>query len=52
LSEAGRGNYDGVVYRSSVSNGINLAVFDPAKATGGEVSLYNITRVAVEVEAA
>lgn len=41
--------YDGVVYRSSVSDGINLALFNPAKATGGTVSLYNITRVAVEV---
>ena len=41
--------YDGVVYRSSVSDGINLALFDPTRATGGAVSLYNITRVAVEV---
>ena len=40
---------DGVVYRSSVSDGINLALFDPEKAIGGTVSLYNITRVSVEV---
>jgi len=40
---------DGVVYRSSVSEGINLALFDPTKATGGNVSLYNITRVSVGV---
>jgi hypothetical protein len=41
--------FDGVVYRSSVSDGINLALFDPEKATGGTVSLFNITRVSVEV---
>jgi hypothetical protein len=40
---------DGVIYRSSVSSGMNLALFDPAKAVGGEVSLYNISRVSVEV---
>lgn len=44
--------YDGVVYRSSVSEGINLALFDSAKATGGAVSLYNITKVTVKVDAA
>jgi hypothetical protein len=42
--------YDGVVYRSSVSEGINLALFDPSKAAGGAVALYNVSRVAVEVE--
>lgn len=41
--------YDGVIYRSSVSNGINLALFNPTKAVGGAVALYNITRVSVEV---
>jgi hypothetical protein len=41
--------YDGVVYRSSVSEGINLALFDPGKAAGGGVSLYNINRVSVDV---
>ncbi|MFA5825931.1 MAG: RES family NAD+ phosphorylase [Gallionellaceae bacterium] len=40
---------DGVVYRSSVSTGMNLALFDPAKAVGGDVLLYNISRVTVEV---
>jgi len=44
-----KSGYDGVVYRSSVSNGINLALFDPAKAVVGETSLYNISRVSVEV---
>jgi hypothetical protein len=41
--------YDGVVYRSSVSSGMNLALFDPSKATGGKVSQFNIGRVSVEV---
>jgi len=44
--------FDGVLYRSSVSEGINLALFDPAKAVGGAVSLYNVTRVSVRVDAA
>jgi len=44
-----KSGYDGVVYRSSVSSGSNLALFDPAKAVGGAVSLYNISRVSVEV---
>ena len=39
-----------VVFRSSVSSGINLALFNPLKATGGAVSLYNITRVSVDME--
>jgi RES domain len=41
--------FDGVLYRSSVSDGINLALFDPAKAEGGKVSVYNVTKVSVEV---
>ncbi|WP_211882503.1 RES family NAD+ phosphorylase [Plastoroseomonas hellenica] len=44
-----KSGFDGVVYRSSVSDGINLALFDPDKAQGGEVALYNISRVSVEV---
>ena len=42
-------SFDGVVYRSSVSDGINLALFDPALATGSDVSLYTVSRVSVEV---
>jgi hypothetical protein len=42
---------DGVVYRSSVSDGINLALFDPTKAVGGDVALYSVSRVSVQVEA-
>lgn len=44
-------NYDGVVYRSSVSSGINLALFNPEQATGGTTTLYNVSRVHVEVVA-
>lgn len=44
--------YDGVVYRSSVSDGINLALFDATRAAPGTVSLYNIIKVSVEVGAA
>jgi hypothetical protein len=44
-----KSGFDGVVYRSSVSDGINLALFDPSKAIGGAVLLYNVTRVSVDV---
>jgi hypothetical protein len=44
--------YDGVIYRSSVSDGMNLALFDPSKAEGGEVSLYNVSRVTVKIDPA
>lgn len=45
-----KSGYDGVVYRSSVSDGINLALFEPAKAAGGGVFLYKISRVSVDVQ--
>lgn len=41
--------FDGVVYRSSVSDGINLALFNPELAEGGGVTLYNVTKVSVTV---
>jgi hypothetical protein len=41
--------FHGVVYRSSMSDGFNLALFDPEKARGGTVALYNISRVSVDV---
>lgn len=41
--------YDGVVYRSSVGDGFNIALFDPAKATIGEVSQRRVSRVSVQV---
>ncbi len=47
-----KSGFDGVVYRSSVSDGINLALFDPVQAIGGTVALYNVTKVSVEVAAA
>lgn len=44
-----RCRYDGVVYRSSVSDGINLALFDPQQAVcGTDVISYKVTRVSVE----
>ncbi|EGV31160.1 RES domain protein [Thiorhodococcus drewsii AZ1] len=45
-----KNGFDGVVYRSSVSDGINLALFNPKQAVGGNVSLYNVTKVSVTVE--
>ena len=41
--------FDGVVYRSSVSEGVNLALFDPAVAISGIVTQYRIGRVSVQV---
>jgi hypothetical protein len=43
--------YQGVIYRSSVSDGMNLALFDPRLARCGAVTEYNVTRVAVEIAA-
>ncbi|MCR6652976.1 MAG: RES family NAD+ phosphorylase [Cellvibrionaceae bacterium] len=42
--------FDGVVYRSSVSDGINLALFDPTQAIDGNVVLYSVAKVSVQVE--
>jgi hypothetical protein len=41
--------YNGVLYRSSVSEGINLALFDPSRATVNNVSLFDVQRVSVVV---
>jgi len=41
--------YQGVIYRSSVSDGINLALFDPALAHCGTVAQYRVTRVSVDI---
>ncbi|QOL80527.1 RES family NAD+ phosphorylase [Pseudooceanicola spongiae] len=46
-----KSGFDGVVYRSSVSDGINLALFDPKQAVGENVTIYNVTKVTVEVDA-
>jgi hypothetical protein len=43
--------YNGVVYRSSVSDGMNLALFDPALAVSGTVTQYRIARVSVDFSA-
>lgn len=40
--------YDGVIYRSSVSDGINLALFDPSKAQSGTVAEYQVARVLID----
>jgi hypothetical protein len=47
-----KSGYDGVVFRSSVSEGMNLAIFDPSNAAGGSISLHKIDRVSVEVSPA
>jgi hypothetical protein len=41
--------YGGVVYRSSVSEGVNLALFDPSSAVASDVALYDVNRVSVDV---
>jgi hypothetical protein len=42
--------YQGVLYRSSVSDGINLALFDPSLANAGDVSQYLVSRVSIDVK--
>lgn len=42
-------DYDGVIYRSSVSDGMNLALFAPEKAQPGAVQQFNISKVSVTV---
>lgn len=44
-----KSKYDGVVYRSSVSDGMNLALFYPEKAIGGTVTTFKIHRVTVNI---
>lgn len=44
--------YDGVVYRSSVSDGFNLALFDPSIAKGKAVEQYSVDKVSVTVSRA
>ncbi len=41
--------YHGVQYRSSVSDGVNLALFDPEKAKTESVARFKIARVMVDV---
>jgi hypothetical protein len=42
--------YDGVIYRSSVSEGINLALFNPNRAQAGNVTQCRVVGVTVKVE--
>lgn len=44
-----KSGYSGVAYRSSVSVGMNLALFNPSLARGCTVSQYDISRVSVDV---
>jgi len=44
-----KSGYGGVLYSSSVSDGINLALFNPSSATPLDVALYNVNRVSVDV---
>ncbi|RKF14060.1 RES domain-containing protein [Roseovarius spongiae] len=44
-----RSGWDGVLYSSSVSEGVNLAVFDPAKAAPKGVTVWRVDKVTVEV---
>jgi hypothetical protein len=41
--------YDGVLYRSSVSDGVNIALFDPARGRGLNVTQHLVSRVTVEI---
>lgn len=41
--------FQGVLYRSSVSDGINLALFQPSLATIGSISEYQVSRVTVAI---
>lgn len=44
--------YEGVLYRSSVGDGINLAFFKPSAAQAQSVAQYDIIRVDAEIRAA
>ena len=44
-----KAGYDGVVYGSSVSKGMNLALFFPEKAVIGKVSEFEVTSVDVQI---
>lgn len=42
--------YQGVLYRSSVSDGINLALFDPSLAQSINIKQCRVSRVSVDIE--
>lgn len=43
--------YQGVLYSSSISDGVNLALFEPARASVSNVEEYGIDRVRVDMSA-
>ncbi|MCY3486950.1 MAG: RES family NAD+ phosphorylase [Bacteroidetes bacterium] len=45
-----KSQYQGVIYNSSVSEGSNLALFNPDKATIGQIIGYQIKGVSVDME--
>ncbi|MYB34548.1 MAG: RES family NAD+ phosphorylase [Gammaproteobacteria bacterium] len=47
-----RSGWEGVLYYSSVSDGVNLALFDSGKAVSKKVALWRVKKVTVEVELA
>ncbi|MDA4846815.1 RES family NAD+ phosphorylase [Hoeflea poritis] len=42
-------DWDGVLYSSSVSDGVNLAIFDPAKADPKRIKMWEIEKVTVQI---
>ena len=45
-----KAGYDGVIYSSSVGDGMNLALFDPSMAMPGMVRQRRVARVSVNIE--
>lgn len=45
-----KNSYHGVLYKSSVSDGFNLALFDPNQATIGHIEQKKVSRVSVHLE--
>lgn len=42
--------FDGVIYRSSMGDGMNLALFDPKRAKCGKLRRYRVSRVSAELD--
>ncbi len=42
--------YHGVIYKSSVGEGVNLALFEPNLAQVGNVEQYRVSKVSVQIE--
>lgn len=47
-----KADYSGVIYPSSVADGMNLALFDPKCAKVGSVTQHKVMRVSVEIASA